>query len=614
MLTISNLTKSFGPQVLFKNIGFQVNPGEKVGLIGRNGSGKTTLFNLILGREYPDQGEITAPKNYAIGHVEQEIRFTRDSVLQEACLGLRREEKEKVWEVEKILDGLGFSEQDMQRHPREFSGGFQVRINLARALAARPGMLLLDEPTNFLDIVSIRWLTRFFKSWKGEIMLITHDRSFMDSITTHTLSIHRQTVQKIKGGTDKLLSQIRMQEEIHEKTRVHEAKKRRQEELFITRFRAKARLAGMVQSRIKTLEKRKQLDKLEKIRNLKFSFTEAPFEAKNLQSVQRVNFAYARDRTTLIHDFSLDIHKGDRIAVIGKNGKGKTTLMRLMAEKLKPVSGSVRKHNLTQSGFYEQENVSSLDPHCTVEEEISRANPALDRTAVRDICGAMMFEGDAALKKISVLSGGEKSRVCLGRLLATPSNLLLLDEPTNHLDQESCEALMNAVDNYSGAVVLVTHNEGLLHHIPGRLVVFDEGKHSIFESGYADFLQEKGWSSEEGLTRTDRGKDGTNTARRREQRRIKAELLQEKSRALRGRRNRMEKMEEAITRMEKEIHEINQELMDVSSESDGQKIADLSRRYADLQARSEHKYEELDRVTREFEELERKYQERIDGL
>ena len=262
MIVVENLKKSFGSQILFEGISFKLNPKERIGIVGRNGHGKTTLFRLLTGEELPDDGAVTVPKHYRIGYVRQEIEFTKDTVLDEGMTGLSEENRDHYWKVEKILDGLGFSKNDMHRHPAEFSGGFQVRLNLAKVLVSEPDLLLLDEPTNFLDITSIRWVERLLINWPRELMVITHDRSFMDKIVTHTLGIHRRKVRKILGNTEKFYNQIAQDEEIYEKTRINDERRRKEIELFINRFRAKARLANLVQSRIKVLSK---LEKKEKI-------------------------------------------------------------------------------------------------------------------------------------------------------------------------------------------------------------------------------------------------------------------------------------------------------------------------------------------------------------
>src|SRR3989338_9174986 len=255
MLRIQDLNKAYGSQILFEEASLQMSPGDRLGLVGRNGHGKTTLFRLILREEEPDSGKITIPRNYRIGHLAQHLHFTQPTVLEEGCLGLSEGEEWDHYKVERVLFGLGFLEEDMAKPPVTFSGGFQIRLNLAKVLVSNPNLLLLDEPTNYLDILSIRWITKFLRGWKNELILISHDRDFMDSVTTHTAAIHRHKIVKLSGGTEKLYAQIELDETIHEKTRINEEKKRKQVEAFISRFRAKASKAASVQSRVKQLEK-----------------------------------------------------------------------------------------------------------------------------------------------------------------------------------------------------------------------------------------------------------------------------------------------------------------------------------------------------------------------
>lgn len=280
MIKLSNIQKSFGDQVLFKDLTLDVARRERVGLVGRNGHGKTTLLRMILGEVQPDAGAILIPKRYRIGHLDQTIAFTRDTVLHEAALALSKDRRDQLWRAEKVLFGLGFTAADMEQLPHAFSGGYQVRLNLAKVLIAEPDLLLLDEPTNYLDVVSIRWLSRFLSGWRSELILVTHDRSFMDSVITHTAAIHRQRARKIEGGTEKLYQQILKEEEVYEKTRINDEKKRKEVERFIEKFRAQKKVASLVQSRVKMLDKQQPLDRLERIKTLDFSFNNAPFPAR----------------------------------------------------------------------------------------------------------------------------------------------------------------------------------------------------------------------------------------------------------------------------------------------------------------------------------------------
>ena len=603
MIQVANLSKSFGSQLLFDDVSFNINQKERIGLVGRNGHGKTTLFRIIIGEEQADSGEVSIPRNYRIGYVTQQLLFSEQTVLSEACRGLPEHLHGETWMAEKILSGLGFTKQDMGRNTSEFSGGYQVRLGLARVLVSEPDLLLLDEPTNYLDIVSIRWLEKFLRQWKSELMVITHDRSFMDSVTTHTMGIHRKKIRRIEGGTDKYYNQILKEEEIFEKTRINDEKKRKEVELFITRFRAKARLAGMVQSRIKQLEKQDRLDKLDRIKTLDFSFTYKPFPAKVLMTVDGLSFSYGEE--DLIRNFGLTIGKSDRICVIGKNGKGKTTLLRLLAGELEPRSGAVHSHGDMSIGHFAQTNVLRLNDSFTIEEEIMSAG--CERQRARDIAGAMMFEGDMALKSIRVLSGGEKSRVLMGRILAQKSNLLLLDEPTNHLDLESSDALLAAIDDFDGAVMIVTHNEMFLHTLANRFVVFQGGGVSVFEGSYQSFLDKIGWEEERAYP-SQRESAAAHVVRserepvnRRDARKLRADILSRKSKSINPLKTKISEVESDIERKERRLTALNNDIIAASGIGKGETIAQLSREIHQMRNEIDSLFDELEVLITELE-------------
>jgi len=498
MISIKNLTKQYGGRELFSDVSFDVLSGERVGLVGRNGHGKTTLFRMITGEEQPDDGKIFKPNKYSIGYLGQHLNFTKPTVLDEGCAGLNPEELGAEWKVEKTLSGLGFSKEDFRHSPSEFSGGFQMRIALAKVLVSEPNMLLLDEPTNFLDIVSIRWLEKFLRSWKGELIVISHDRDLVDSVTTHIVGIHRGMVRKIKGPTGKYYAQLRADEELHEKKRLEDEKKRKQLTEYINRFRSKASLASMVQSNIKKLEKMGQEEKLSSIRTLSFSFKYEPLRAQQIMDARDLTFSYNGQGPYLMSGLSFAVNRHDKICIVGKNGKGKTTLLKLLSGRLKPVSGIVKTHTAALTAYYEQANTADLNDELTVEEEIARGSDFLDRSRVRGICGAMMFSGDDAEKKVKVLSGGERSRVLLGKLLVAPSNLLFLDEPLHHLDIESCQAMIDAVKEFEGAALVVAHDEHFLNKVATKLIVFKNDRAFFYPGTYKEFLESVGW--DEGTT------------------------------------------------------------------------------------------------------------------
>ncbi|MDD2389033.1 MAG: ABC-F family ATP-binding cassette domain-containing protein [Desulfobacterales bacterium] len=616
MINIENLTKSYGSQVLFENISFKVNSQERIGLVGRNGHGKTTLFRIITGEEIYDSGTISIPKRYRIGYLPQQLGFTEDTVLKEGMKGLPESEKDHCWKVEKILAGLGFSAEDMQCPPGQFSGGFQVRLNLVKVLVSEPDLLLLDEPTNYLDIMSIRWIEGFLNSWPRELILISHDRSFVDKVVTHTVGIHRKKVRKITGDTGKYYSQIALDEEIYEKTRVNDQRREKEITQFVTRFRAKARLATMVQSRIKTLEKMDRQDKLERIKALDYSFRCVPYAGKNALSIRNVTFSYEPDQP-VIDNLSMSIGNRDRVCIIGKNGKGKTTLLKLIAGMLPLQEGEIVFNPNIKMGVFEQTNVETLDRNRTIEDEILYSHEDVDRQQARNVCGAMMFEGDAALKKIQVLSGGEKSRVMLGKLLITPLNLLLLDEPTNHFDMESCDALLAAIDNFDGTVIMVTHNEMFLQAIAERLIVFQGSRIDVFEGNYQQFLEKCGWEEEITDTRSrEKAADQTETMKlsRKEMRRRRSEIIGERSRILKPFGQRIEKAEKGIEASEEKLDKLNAAMVEASQAQDGKKIASLSRDMHRYQADIERLFDELEKSTELYETEKKQYDVLLDQL
>ncbi len=606
MIRAESLSKSYGGRVLFDRVDFALNSRERLGLVGRNGHGKTTLFRIIAGEELPDEGALVVPKHYRVGYVRQRLEFTHPTILQEAMTALPPQESGHHWKAEKILAGLGFSKADMDRPPAEFSGGYQVRLNLAKALVSEPDLLLLDEPTNFLDITSIRWVERFLVAWPRELMVITHDRSFMDKVVTHVMGIHRQKVRKIAGTTDAYYGQVAQDEEVYEKTRMNDERRRKEVELFITRFRAKARLAGLVQSRIKTLQKMEKRDKLEQLKDLEFSFREKPLPGKSALQAHHVGFSYQPDQP-LFADLSVAITAGERIGIVGPNGKGKTTLLKILAGALAPQTGEVLYHPAIQKGFFEQTNVSHLIPNRTVEEEILYSDAGVDRQLARNICGAMLFSGDDALKKIAVLSGGEKSRVLLGKIIAAPVNLLLLDEPTNHLDLESCDALLEALDAFEGTLILVTHNEMFLHALAERLIVFRENGVEVFDGRYQEFLEKGGWQDERPSAPTDAADAGASVenlkAARKELRRRRSEISTRRTRALKPLEDQMKRLERDIDRRDAEMTKLTQSMQAASENSDGPKITETSQAMHVCQKEIDRLFDALDRATREHESL-----------
>ncbi len=640
MISIKNLTKQYAMRELFSDVSFDVCAGERVGLVGRNGQGKTTLFRLITGEELPDEGKIFKPTNYTIGYLEQHLNFTKPTVLEEGCEGLNPEELAGEWKVEKTLSGLGFSQEDFKRSPSEFSGGFQMRIALAKVLVSEPNMLLLDEPTNFLDIVSIRWLEKFLWSWKGELIVISHDRDLVDSVTTHIIGIHRGKVRKIKGPTAKYYSQMYADEVLHEKRRVEDEKEREHMMEYINRFRFKASHAKGVQSSIKKLEKMDKLKKLEPIRTLSFSFKYEQLRVHQVMDVHDLEFSYNGQFPYLINDLSFAVNRHDKICIVGKNGKGKTTLLKLLSGRLTPVNGSIKINPTAMPAYYEQANTADLNDELTVEEEIARGVAYIDRGRVRGICGAMMFSGDDAEKKVGILSGGERSRVLLGKLLVAPSNLLFLDEPSHHLDMESCQAMMDAVRDFEGAALVVAHDEHFLNEVATKLIVFKNDRVFFYPGTYKEFLEDIGWDDDDAGMSSSKPKKSPETEpsapnlaqtsaptaapqvppkdviapdikghTSKEDRKAKAEFNAMKAKVLKPLETKIKTLENEIMSSEDEVKMLNQELMRASAKGGlgALRRSEIGRELKKLSETIDSCYAQLNVTMTEYDSHKRKF-------
>ncbi len=610
MIQAKNLSKHFGGQELFDRVSFQLGNRERVGLVGRNGSGKSTLFKLILGELSADSGEISIPKGYRLGALEQHIHFTKKTVLEE-CIQVLNPDDFLEHEAEKILFGLGFSDEDMQKDPQSFSGGYQIRINLTKVLLQSPNLLLLDEPTNYLDIVSVRWLKSFLKNFPGEIMLITHDREFMDDVVTHTMGLHRQQLKKIKGDTAKFYELILQEEEMYEKTRENLDKKRKEMEAFVERFKAKASKAAQAQSRMKALQKMSTMDKLNDVDILGFRFRFIECPGKQIAEVKHLSFSYDGSKdNALFHNLSFPINREDRIGIIGKNGKGKSTLLNVIGKVLEPISGSVGYHPSSKIGHFGQTNINRLTMENTIAEEIQAENSELSISGVRNICGTMMFESDLAKKKIKVLSGGERARVLLGKILARPVNLLLLDEPTNHLDMESIESLTEEIGNFPGAVVIVTHSEIMLRNLATKLVIFHNGNAEFFNGNYDDFLEKIGWESEE--SKTTKSPKRKLTEKEIKQRR--AEIATDRAKLLRPLKEEIERVETEITNNENLLLRISGELEKAAITQDSAKLNDYTHAVGKLNQLIENLFEKLTNTNDCIEFLNKKYDHELEQL
>ena len=609
MIQLQNISKNFASQELFENLNLKLNSGNRAGLVGRNGSGKSTLFKIILGEEHPDSGDVIIPKNYRIGTLKQHLSFSEKTLREEASLALGEEMQYDVYRVEKILFGLGFNAEDLEKEPLSFSGGFQIRINLAKLLVTEPNLLLLDEPTNYLDIVSLRWLKNFLRAFEGEVILITHNRDFMDSVCTHTMGLVRKDIEVIQGDTHKFYEQLASNDEHYQKQKEAQDRKVKELEEFIAKNKARASTAALAQSKVKQLEKMDRLHDLSFDNSLAFDFNFKETPAKIMLEVEDLSFGYLHDNL-LFKDIKFTLNRGECIGIIGKNGKGKSTLLNTLAGELKQLSGEVRSHPSVEFAHFGQTNIARLHPNSTVTDEIHSANTKLSTEVIRSIAGAMMFSGESADKKVSLLSGGEKSRVMLGQILARDVNLLFLDEPTNHLDMESIEALTEAITSFEGGVMIVTHSEEMLRRVCDRLIIFAKDGAEYFDGGYDEFLEKIGWEEEEKEERVKVAPKSNN----KENKKLRAELVRERNKLTSSLKKKVEKLENKIMEVEDSLTSHHQELIEVSNSGDSASLMELSKLVSDEENKVEEMFEELEVAQTELDTINEEYESKIEAL
>lgn len=609
MIQLININKNFASQELFSNLNLKLNAGNRAGLVGRNGSGKSTLFKMILGEESADSGDVIIPKNYKIGTLKQHLTFSEKTLREEAALALDEEMQYDVYRVEKILFGLGFVQEDLEKDPLSFSGGFQIRINLAKLLVTEPNLLLLDEPTNYLDIVSLRWLKNFLRAFPGELILITHNRDFMDSVCTHTMGIVRKNIEVIAGNTHKFYEQLSLNDELYAKQKIAQDKKVKELEEFIAKNKARASTASLAQSKVKQLEKMDLMNDLAFDNTLAFDFNFKETPSKVMLEVEDLSFGYTPENI-LFKNISFSIKRGECIGIIGKNGKGKSTLLNTIAGELKALCGTVTSHPSVEFAHFGQTNIARLHEKSSVSDEIHSANTKLSTQVIRSICGAMMFSGDSADKKVSLLSGGEKSRVMLGQILAREVNLLFLDEPTNHLDMESIEALTEAIQKFEGAVMIVTHSEEMLRRVCDRLIIFAKDGAEYFDGGYDEFLSKIGWEDDE----VEQKVKATPKSNNKESKKLKAELTRERNKLTSPLKKKVEKLENKIMEVEESLTLHHQELIEASNAGDSASLMELSKVVSKEETEVEELFEELEVIQDELDTILLEYEEKIEEI
>ena len=507
MIAFSGISKQYGRQMLFVDASFQLNSGEKVGLVGPNGSGKTTLFRMIVGEEQADEGDVSVPKKLTVGYFRQDVsEMAGRSVLDEAIAGsgrlgtlhheleelqhalgdpARADEMDKVLErfgavqeeyehlggyalesrTREILLGLGFDDERIDGDVGQLSGGWKMRVAMARVLLGEPDVLLMDEPTNHLDIESIIWLEAFLKSRTGALFMTSHDRDFMNRIVTRIAEIDGGEITSYSGNYDFYERERAIRETNREAAYARQQAMLAKEQRFIDRFAAHAAKAAQVQSRVKALEK---IELPKKRRVVKFEFHAPPRSGEQVATLEAVTKAYGQ---RVVHDHvSLNIRRGERWSVMGRNGAGKSTLLKMVAGVVRPDSGEVRLGASLTMGYFAQQALDLLSPDLTVEEQLRADFPHESIGALRNLAGAFQFSGDEIDKKIRALSGGEKTRLVMARMLLYPPNFLVLDEPTNHLDLETKEMLLESLSNFDGTMLFVSHDREFLRGLSNRVL------------------------------------------------------------------------------------------------------------------------------------------------
>src|SRR6516165_2919735 len=510
MVSFTRISKQYGKQILFVDASFQLNPGEKVGLVGPNGSGKTTLFRMVVGEETPDDGDVSVPKKLTIGYFRQDVEeMSGRSVLDETIAGsgrlgqlhheladlnhamadpARADDMDRILarfgevqdeyehlggyaleaQAREVLHGLGFEDDRIDGDVGALSGGWKMRVAMARVLLGRPDVLLMDEPTNHLDIESIIWLEGFLKSLPGALLMTTHDRDFMNRIVTRIAEIDDGEITTYSGNYDFYERERAVREANREAAYARQQAMLAKEQRFIERFAAHAAKAAQVQSRVKALEKIEKIELPKKRRVVKFDFRQPPRSGDIVATLEHVAKAYGK---RVVHaDLSVTIQRGERWCVMGKNGAGKSTLLKMVSGAVAPDAGQVKLGASLQLGYFAQQALDLLDADLTIEEQLQKDFPHESIGALRGLAGAFQFSGDEIDKKIRALSGGEKTRLVMALMLLNPPNFLVLDEPTNHLDLATKEMLLEALETFEGTMLFMSHDREFLRGLSNRVL------------------------------------------------------------------------------------------------------------------------------------------------
>ena len=650
MLAVDKVSIEYGARSLFKDLSFTVRAKERWSLAGPNGAGKSTLMKIIAGIEHPDTGRIVKAKQTTVGYLPQEgVQHSGTSIFEEAAKAFDdvKQLQEQLVEVEKemesgdpqseeygdllevfgdlqlrlehhdvsrmkprietVLGGLGFKQSDMTRETGEFSGGWQMRIAMAKLLLQEPSVLLLDEPTNHLDIETVQWLEQWLRNYGGALILISHDRSMLDNLTNRTLAFENGGVEQYSGNYSFFLREREARREQAERAFRNQQKEIEKAEKLINRFRAKASKAKMVQSRIKQLEKVERIELEQDAATVDFRFPQPERSGQTVLKLEGACKHYGDNK--VIDQLDFTIERGDKIAIVGVNGAGKSTFSRLISGDEEPTSGERTVGHKVGIAYFSQTHADELDPNKTVLETMEGSVTTEAAGNLRTLLGAFLFRGDDVFKSVSVLSGGERGRLALARMLLQPANFLILDEPTNHLDLHSQEVLQKALVDYTGAYAIVSHNRSFLDPIVTKVLEFIPGNApKLYYGNVSDYIEKKQADLEAARPKStaagnNTGKSTSGSANRKEQRRLEAKAREEKAAKLKPLEAEFETVEEKIGSIEQEKADLTAKLVDPEFFKKGEEAAEATKRFAEVESELEGLYTKWSELSDAIEEL-----------